>query len=254
MSKGLLQFDLWGVTPDSGLWDWSKLRADIKRYGVRNSLLTAPMPTASTSQILQNNECFEPFTSNVYLRQTLAGEFVVVCRPLVEDLEALGLWNKEMKDRIIAADGSVQGIPEIPEKIRALYKTAFELPQKVLIDMAADRGPYVDQSQSLNFYLPTLPETGGVDRKRLHTMHFYAWRRGLKTGMYYLHIKASSAPAKMTVSPELERKAKEKQVLQREEQEQEQERSKKKGSTEAVEEEPPQTCSREKPGCVTCSG
>merc|ERR1719471_2590824 len=149
-SQGTFQFDMWNVTPDSGMYDWDALRAEIKQHGIRNSLLVAPMPTASTSQILGNNECFEPYTSNVYIRRTLAGEFVVINQHLLRDLIKLGIWNPLMKDKLIANNGSVQRIPEIPQEIKDVYKTVWEYSQKALIDMAADRGAYIDQSQSFN--------------------------------------------------------------------------------------------------------
>lgn len=192
ISKGQFQFDLWGVTPTER-WDWESLRADIKEHGVRNSLLVAPMPTASTSQILGNNECFEPYTSNIYTRRTLSGEFVVVNKHLLMDLVKLGLWNDTMKDRIIAANGSIQHIDEIPEDIKALYKTAWELSQKVILDMAADRGAYIDQSQSLNIFMEN------ANFAKLTSMHFYGWKKGLKTGMYYLRTKAATDAIKFTV-------------------------------------------------------
>ncbi len=193
VSKGIFQFDMWGVTPKSGRWDWQALKKQVKQHGVRNSLLVAPMPTASTSQILGNNECFEPYTSNVYTRRTLSGEFVVVNKHLLKDLIELGLWNDAMKNRLIAANGSVQGIPEIPQNIKDLYKTVWEIKQKTLIDMAADRGAYIDQSQSFNVFIQD-PNFG-----KLTSMHFYAWKQGLKTGMYYLRTKAASQAIQFTV-------------------------------------------------------
>lgn len=182
MSQGLFQFDLWkekedNKTTPSVLWDWSTLRENIQKYGMRNSLLVAPMPTATTSQILGNNECFEPITSNIYVRRTLAGEFTVVSKQLQKDLLDLGIWTNELKDKIIAHHGSVQNIKDIPETLRAIYKTAFEIKSKVIIDMAADRGRYICQSQSLNIHMPDI--TVG----KLTSMHFYAWKKGLKTGM-----------------------------------------------------------------------
>ena len=153
VSKGIFQFDMWGVTPDSGRWNWTELKQKVKKNGVRNSLLVAPMPTASTSQILGNNECFEPFTSNIYTRRVLSGEFVVVNKHLMKDLIELGLWNDEMKNKLIAANGSIQNIPEIPKEIKELYLTVWEIKQKDLIDMAADRGAYIDQSQSFNVHM-----------------------------------------------------------------------------------------------------
>ena len=192
-SKGEFQFDLWGVTPKSGRWDWGKLKAKVKEFGLRNSLLVAPMPTASTSQILGNNECFEPYTSNIYTRRTLSGEFVVVNKHLMKDLIHLGLWNDNMKNRLIAANGSVQDIPEIPQHLKDLYRTVWEISQRVIIDMAADRGAYICQSQSMNVFLQE-PNFG-----KLTSMHFYSWKKGLKTGMYYLRSKAASSAIQFTV-------------------------------------------------------
>lgn len=199
VSKGILQPDMWGVTPLSeknGTLDWAALREKVKG-GIRNSLLVAPMPTASTSQILGYNECFEPFTSNLYTRRTLAGEYIVVNKHLMNELIALGLWNDSMKQRIIAMNGSVQGIKEIPDEIQARYKTAWEIPQKILIDMAAARGAFLCQSQSLNLFIsdPTY--------SKLTSMHFYAWKKGLKTGCYYLRTKAPVSAQKFTVDPRL---------------------------------------------------
>ncbi|KAI9294073.1 Rrm1 protein [Neoconidiobolus thromboides FSU 785] len=192
VSKGVLQCDMWNVTP-SELWDWNKLRKRIAKHGVRNSLLVAPMPTASTSQILGNNECFEPYTSNIYTRRVLAGEFQVVNPWLLRDLVELGLWNDSMKNRIISDQGSVQMIKTIPEDIRALYKTTWEISQKVIIDMAADRGAFIDQSQSLNIHIaePTFA--------KLTSMHFYGWKKGLKTGMYYLRTRPAANAIQFTV-------------------------------------------------------
>lgn len=208
MSQGLFQFDLWDdATPyTSGRWDWETLREQIKVHGTRNSLLIAPMPTASTSQIMGNNECFEPFTSNIYVRRTLAGEFVCVNKHLTRDLISLGLWSTTMKDRIIAENGSIQSIVEIPSDTRAVYKTVWEISAKCLIDLAADRGRFIDQSQSLNVHM--------IDAtfSKLTSMHFYAWKRGLKTGMYYLRTQAAADALQVTI------------------------------------------CSREKNGCVSCSG
>jgi ribonucleoside-diphosphate reductase alpha subunit len=192
-SKGLLQFDLWGITPKSGRWDWSEVKEKIKKYGLRNSLLVAPMPTASTSQILGNNECFEPYTTNIYTRRTLSGEFIVVNKHLMRDLINLGLWNDTMKNRLIAANGSVQNIPNIPQNIKDIYKTVWEISQKVIIDMAAERGAYICQSQSMNIFMQD-PNFG-----KLTSMHFYAWKKGLKTGMYYLRSQAAASAIKFTV-------------------------------------------------------
>jgi ribonucleoside-diphosphate reductase alpha subunit len=193
VSKGIFQFDMWGVTPKSQRWDWTALKQEVRKYGVRNSLLVAPMPTASTSQILGNNECFEPYTSNIYSRRTLSGEFIIVNKHLLNDLIEAGLWNEDMKQKLIAANGSVQNIDEIPQNIKDLYKTVWEISQKVLIDMAADRGAYIDQSQSFNVHIQN-PNFG-----KLTSMHFYAWKKGLKTGMYYLRTKAAADAIKFTI-------------------------------------------------------
>ena len=195
VSKGELQYDMWGVTP-TDLWDWASLKADIAKHGVRNSLLVAPMPTASTSQILGNNECFEPYTSNIYSRRVLAGEFQIVNPWLLKDLVDLGLWSDNMKNRIIADGGSVQNIPNIPGDIKALYKTVWEISQRTVIQMAADRGAFIDQSQSLNIHLKE-PTMG-----KITSMHFAGWKLGLKTGMYYLRTMAASAPIQFTVDQE----------------------------------------------------
>lgn len=192
MSKGVLQFDMWNVTPTKR-WDWATLRGEIKKHGVRNSLLIAPMPTASTSQILGNNECFEPYTSNIYTRRVLSGEFVVVNKHLLRDLATLNLWDSTMKNSIIEANGSIQHIKEIPEDIKELYKTVWEIKQRSLIDMAADRGAYICQSQSLNLFIQE-PTTS-----KLTSMHFYAWKKGLKTGMYYLRTQAATQAVKFTI-------------------------------------------------------
>jgi ribonucleoside-diphosphate reductase alpha chain len=191
-SQGILQFDMWNVKP-SNRWEWDVLKNEIKTYGLRNSLLVAPMPTASTSQILGNNECFEPYTSNIYTRRTLSGEFTVVNKHLLKDLVKLGLWNQQMKDKIIAANGSIQNIPEIPKEIKELYKTVWEIKQKVIIDMAADRGAFIDQSQSLNLFMAQ-PNTS-----KISSMHFYAWKKGLKTGMYYLRTQAATEAVKFSL-------------------------------------------------------
>ena len=192
VSKGIFQFDMWGVTP-SDRWDWVSLKNEVKEFGVRNSLLLAPMPTASTSQILGNNECFEPYTSNIYSRRVLSGEFIIVNKHLLKDLIQLGLWNNSMKNQIIAANGSIQHIKEIPADIRELYKTVWEIKQRNLIDMSADRGAYICQSQSLNLFVdnPTA--------SKLTSMHFHAWRKGLKTGMYYLRSQAATQAVQFTV-------------------------------------------------------
>jgi len=188
-SRGVLQFDLWGVTP-SARWDWAALKAKIAQHGLRNSLLLAPMPTASTAQILGNNECFEPYTSNLYARRTLAGEFFVLNPHLQRELQALGLWNRETRNAIISAGGSVQGLEHLPERLRQVFKTAWEMKQRHLIDMAADRGAFIDQSQSLNLFLrePTFTQ--------LSSMHFYGWKKGLKTGLYYLRTQPATEAIK----------------------------------------------------------
>jgi ribonucleoside-diphosphate reductase alpha chain len=193
VSKGIFQFDLWNVIPKSKRWNWDDLKQKVIKYGVRNSLLVAPMPTASTSQILGNNECFEPYTSNIYTRRTLSGEFIVVNKHLMQDLIHLGLWNEQMKNKLIAANGSVQNIAEIPQNIKDLYKTVWEISQKSIIDMAADRGAYICQSQSMNLFLSD-PNFG-----KLTSMHFYAWKKGLKTGMYYLRSQAAASAIKFTI-------------------------------------------------------
>ena len=195
-SKGILQFDMWDREPQfSGRYDWNDMRKLVKK-GTRNSLLLAPMPTASTSQILGNNECFEPYTTNIYLRRTLAGEFVVVNKHLVNDLKKIGLWSKEMKDLMVKANGSVQNIIDIPNELKELYKTVWEMSQKTIIDMSADRGVYIDQSQSMNLFVesPTV--------SKLSSMHMYAWKQGLKTGMYYLRSKAKSRPIQFSLEAE----------------------------------------------------
>ncbi|KAK1274904.1 Ribonucleoside-diphosphate reductase large subunit [Acorus gramineus] len=192
VSKEILQPDMWNVTP-STRWDWAALREMVSRNGVRNSLLVAPMPTASTSQILGNNECFEPYTSNIYSRRVLSGEFVVVNKHLLHDLTEMGLWSPLLKNKIIYENGSVQKIPEIPDNLKAIYKTVWEIKQKTLVDMAVDRGCYIDQSQSLNIHMdqPSYP--------KLTSLHFHAWSKGLKTGMYYLRSRAAADAIKFTV-------------------------------------------------------
>ena len=191
-SKGELQYDLWGVTP-SDKWDWAGLKKDLAKYGMRNSLLVAPMPTASTSQILGNNECFEAYSSNMYTRRTLSGEFVVVNKHLLHDLIGLGLWDNAMRNRLMAANGSIQDFEDVPQHLRDLYKTVWEISQKVVIDMAADRGAFICQSQSMNLFVEN------VNFGKLSSMHFYAWSKGLKTGMYYLRTKAARDAIKFTV-------------------------------------------------------
>ena len=231
LSKGQFQFDLWNVQPSSR-HDWNALREEVIQHGVRNSLLVAPMPTASTSQILGNNECFEPYTSNIYVRRVLSGEFVIVNKHLLKDLVQLGLWNDTMKNKIIAANGSVQHINEIPAEIKALYKTVWEIKQRHLIDLAADRGAFICQSQSLNLFVdnPTVA--------KLTSMHFYAWKQGLKTGMYYLRSQAASQAVQFTVEKQGSRQME--PVVPK--------------SAEAVDNDGLNggTCSMED-GCVTCS-
>jgi ribonucleoside-diphosphate reductase alpha chain len=195
MSKGEFQHNLWNVKDEelSGRWDWAKLRKQVKKYGVRNSLLVAPMPTASTSQILGNNECFEPYTSNIYTRRVLSGEFIVVNKHLLEDLVELGLWNEQVKQEIMRANGSIQNIEVIPQDIKELYKTVWELSMKDIIDMSRQRGYFIDQSQSLNLFME------GATMAKLTSMHFYAWKSGLKTGMYYLRTKSAVDAIKFTL-------------------------------------------------------
>ncbi|CAI8356535.1 MAG: Ribonucleoside-diphosphate reductase 1 subunit alpha [Flavobacteriales bacterium UBA4585] len=195
ISKGKFQHNLWDVKDGelSGRWDWETLRGEVKEHGVRNSLLMAPMPTASTSQILGNNECFEPYTSNVYTRRVLSGEFIVVNKHLLHDLIDLGLWNDDMKNALMASNGSVQHIEGVPENLKAIYKTVWEISMRDILDMAADRGIFIDQSQSLNLFMEA-PNMG-----KLTSMHFYAWKKGLKTGMYYLRSKPATSAIKFTV-------------------------------------------------------
>ncbi|HKK88717.1 MAG TPA: ribonucleoside-diphosphate reductase subunit alpha [Saprospiraceae bacterium] len=238
-SKGILQYDMWDVKP-SDRWNWSELKDKIKSNGLRNSLLLAPMPTASTSQILGNNECFEPYTANIYTRRTLSGEFVVVNKHLLKDLIGLDLWNDDMKQTLMANNGSVQDIPEIPQHIKDLYKTAYELSQKTIIDMSADRGAFICQSQSLNLFI-TDPSFG-----KMTSMHFYAWEKGLKTGMYYLRTKAATDPIKFTVDSKFQnsrvasrKKVVGNQILNAEDQQDQ-------NSEEA--------CSLDDPDCLMCSG
>jgi len=203
-SKGILQYDMWNVTP-SDRWDWTALKANIKSDGLRNSLLLAPMPTASTSQILGNNECFEPYTSNIYTRRVLSGEFIVVNQHLLKDLIELGIWNEEVRNALIANNGSVQHIDGIPQALKDLYKTSYEIKQKVLIDMSADRGAFICQSQSLNLFVES------PDYSKLSSMHFYAWQKGLKTGMYYLRSRAAVDPIKFTLDANYAKKHKDEQ-------------------------------------------
>jgi len=199
-SKGQLQFDLWGRTPKSGRYDWAALKAKIAKHGLRNSLLIAPMPTASTAQILGNNESFEPYTQNLYVRRVLSGEFVQVNRHLLRDLIQRGLWTDEMRTQLIAHNGSVQHL-ELPKEIKELYKTVWEIKQRGVLDMAADRGAYIDQSQSLNIHMVD------ATTAKLSSMHFHGWQLGLKTGMYYLRTKAAVDAIKFTVDVETQRRA-----------------------------------------------
>jgi len=196
ISQGEFQFNMWNISEDelSGRWEWKKLRKNIMDHGVRNSLLVAPMPTASTSQILGNNEAFEPYTSNIYTRRVLSGEFIVVNKHLLEDLVNLGLWNHEMKEEIMRANGSIQHIEEIPQDLKDLYKTVWEMSMKDIIDMARHRGYFIDQSQSLNLFMKD------PDYAKLTSMHFYGWKSGLKTGMYYLRTKSAVNAVQFTVS------------------------------------------------------
>ena len=192
VSKGIFQFDMWNVTP-TNRWEWDVLKEEVKKFGVRNSLLLAPMPTASTAQILGNNECFEPYTSNIYTRRVLSGEFIIVNKHLLKDLVKAGLWNKDMRQKIMTANGSIQNITEIPQYLKDLYKTAWEISQKAIIEQAADRGAYICQSQSLNIFMEN------ANFGKLTSMHFYGWEKGLKTGMYYLRTKAATDAIKFTV-------------------------------------------------------
>ena len=237
-SEGKLQFDMWDVTP-SDRWEWDILKEEIKEYGMRNSLLMAPMPTASTAQILGNNECFEPYTSNIYTRRTLSGEFIVVNKHLLRDLTKLGLWDDDMKNRLIAANGSIQNIDEIPENLKVLYRTAWEIPQRAILDMAAERGAYICQSQSLNIFMEN------VTNSKLTSMHFYAWKKGLKTGMYYLRTKAATDAIKFTVDKKYKTQPQSEQVEQAEQ-----------ASTEEMTyEQQVKACSIDNgPDCEMCSG
>ena len=195
---------MWSITPiteKDGTLNWTSLKEKVAKYGVRNSLLMAPMPTASTSQILGFNECIEPFTSNIYTRRTLAGEFIIINKYLMKDLEKLDIWNDMMKQQIIARNGSIQGIDQIPEAIQKLYRTSWEIKQKTLIDMAVQRGAFICQSQSLNLFV------SDPNYAKLTSMHFYAWKQGLKTGIYYLRTRAPVMAQKFTIDPELQKAA-----------------------------------------------
>jgi ribonucleoside-diphosphate reductase alpha chain len=199
ISQGIFQFDMWEVNPIQSagnyLFDWEGLRNKITKDGIRNSLLVAPMPTASTSQILGYNECFEPITSNIYVRRVLAGEFIVINNYLIHDLQKIGLWNKELKDKIIVNNGSIQHITQIPKDLRDLYKTSWDISMKNIIDQSADRGAYICQTQSLNLFIAK------PDFKTLTNMHFYAWKKGLKTGIYYLRTQAAAKAQQVTIEP-----------------------------------------------------
>jgi len=199
-SQGRLQFDLWEVTPQSGRWDWAGLKARIAQHGLRNSLMVAPMPTASTAQILGNNESFEPYTQNLYVRRTLSGEFVQVNRHLLRDLIERGLWTEDLRMQLIAHNGSVQNV-DVPSDVKELYKTVWEIKQRAVLDMAADRGAYIDQSQSLNIHMIDATQA------KLSSMHFHGWKLGLKTGMYYLRTKAAADAIKFTVEVDRVKKA-----------------------------------------------
>jgi ribonucleoside-diphosphate reductase alpha chain len=229
LSKGIFQFDMWGVEPSSGRWDWENLRKQVQKHGARNSLLLAPMPTASTSQILGNNECFEPYTSNIYTRRVLSGEFIVVNKHLLEDLIQLGIWDEKMKQELIASNGSVQHIDRIPLNIKELYRTVWEIPQKAIIDMAADRGAFICQSQSLNIHIQD------ANFAKLTSMHFYAWKKGLKTGMYYLRTKAAADAIKFTIQKE--------QVTQ----------ESTVSDSQTEQQQAPLVCNLDDPTCIACS-
>ena len=234
MSKGLFQFDLWkDHNVDNKRYDWNGLRGEVLKYGIRNSLLVAPMPTASTSQILGNNECIEPFTSNIYIRRTLAGEFVVINKYLIRQLIKLGIWNVKLKNMIIKNNGSVQGIDIIPENIQQIYKTVWEIGNKTLIDMSADRGRFICQSQSLNLFMDN------PDYNKLSSMHMYSWMKGLKTGMYYLRTKAVAQTQQFSIEPENKKKKKKKDEAQ----ESDEDEKKRVGLI----------CRRDDPDCVACS-
>lgn len=241
-SQGILQFDMWGVEP-SDRYDWTSLKQDIQANGLRNSLLLAPMPTASTSQILGNNECFEPYTSNIYSRRTLSGEYIVVNRHLLKDLIGLEMWNDDMRQKLMASNGSVADIPEIPEHIKELYKTTWEISMKAIIDMAADRGAFICQSQSLNLFVEN-PNFG-----KLSSMHFYAWQKGLKTGMYYLRTKAAVDPIKFTLNEKHQRQFAPNEQVNQVSGESLQQR------LDSSDQEPEiKACSLDDPGCIMCSG
>ncbi|OMJ20939.1 Ribonucleoside-diphosphate reductase large chain [Smittium culicis] len=235
ISQGKLQFDMWNVTP-SDLWDWDIIRENIKKFGVRNSLLLAPMPTASTSQILGFNECFEPYTSNIYTRRVLAGEFQVVNPWLLRDLVKRGLWSDDTRQQIIAHNGSIQALPQIPDDLKQLYKTVYEIKQKAIIDLSADRGAYIDQSQSLNIHMDN------PNYQKLTSMHFYGWKKGLKTGMYYLRTKPAADAIKFTIDHN--KLLSKTPALKKSE-----------SSSGTVDEEAAAACARDNPdACMMCSG
>nr|AID23632.1 ribonucleotide reductase [Hofstenia miamia] len=240
VSKGVLQFDMWGVKP-SDMWDWNSLRKDIAEYGVRNSLLLAPMPTASTAQILGNNEAIEPYTSNIYIRRVLSGEFQCVNQHLLKDLTESGLWNDEVKNQMVLNNGSIQNIDEIPQNLKDLYKTVWEIPQKTILQMAADRGAFIDQSQSLNVHI------ADANFAKLTSMHFHAWKLGLKTGMYYLRSRPAVNPIQFTLDKEKLKK----KVVNTENKE----NIKNQGVSDLTENMKAVLCSLEnKEACVMCSG
>ncbi len=252
ISQGEFQFDMWGVTP-SDRWDWSSLRKEVMEHGIRNSLLLAPMPTASTSQILGNNECFEPYTSNIYTRRTLSGEYIVVNKHLLKDLIQLGLWNHETREALMAANGSIQNIEGIPQEVKDLYKTSYELSQKTIIDMAADRGAYICQSQSMNLFMEN------PNFAKMSAMHFYAWQKGLKTGMYYLRTKAAVDPIKFTLSQKHQNQfAGQKEELSAVQVTSGTNETLKKGSgledMKPIEKTDIQACSLDDPDCIMCQG
>jgi ribonucleoside-diphosphate reductase subunit M1 len=244
VSKGQLQFDMWGITPSS-LWDWTELRAKIAKHGVRNSLLMAPMPTASTSQIMGYNECFEPYTSNIYTRRVLAGEFQIVNPYLIKDLSELGLWDDSMKNQIINDNGSVQNIPTVPKDLRELYKTVWEISQRSILDMAADRGAYIDQSQSLNIHM------ADPNYSKLTSMHFHGWKKGLKTGMYYLRTKAAADAIKFTVDQTAISKSIEQQAKFSDDSIQPDHSN---GTASKPALKIPKSCYMDNEGCISCSG
>lgn len=247
VSKGVLQYDMWNVTPTS-LWDWAGLKAKIAQHGVRNSLLLAPMPTASTSQILGYNECFEPYTSNIYTRRVLAGEFQVVNQHLLKDLSELGLWDDSMKNQIINDSGSIQSIGKIPQELKELYKTVWEIPQRAILDMAADRGAFIDQSQSLNIHL------ADPNYAKLTSMHFYGWKKGLKTGMYYLRTRAAADAIKFTVDQTAISKSLQAAKLEDKENAEAAAAAAENGIGSRAPIKPVPACAINNEGCISCSG